>query len=484
MTSTATRIPPPETARLMLLDTYGLVYRAFFALPVMTTSTGMPTNAVYGFTMMLQKVVADEKPTHIIAAFDKGVPRARLERYAEYKSNRTEMPDDLRPQFALVRKVLATYGIPIVEIDGEEADDIIATLAKRSEQEHQQTLVVTGDLDILQVVDSRTTVLMTRRGITELGRYDEAAVRERFALEPSQLADYRGLKGDPSDNLPGIPGVGEKTASKLINAAGSLDALVENPALAGTPKLEALIREYGKQAQLCRDVSVADRSLPIDVDWDAAEFKPPINDALYVLYRELEFKSLLAKLEAPKDATALAAAPKVLQGKYTSFVAEVDPPSIKRLAGNLRELALKPRLAIALKPGVTERGLPISSEQIGISSEEGHGISFLVTALRSEELDSAFDALWNSRAQLVVHDLKSLVAATGKVPRHVTDDTMIAAHLLNPSRAYTRLGDASEEHLAVALPDEAAAWSDAVWRLSQNLRNELALREQIPLYEG
>src|SRR5579872_2963620 len=157
----ATRIPPPDTARLMLLDTYGLVYRAFFALPVMNTSMGMPTNAAYGFTMMLQKVIADEKPTHIIAAFDKGVPRARLERYAEYKSHRQEMPDDLRPQFALVRKVLATYGIPIVEIDGEEADDIIATLATKADEEHQQTLVVTGDLDILQVVGSRTTVLMT-----------------------------------------------------------------------------------------------------------------------------------------------------------------------------------------------------------------------------------------------------------------------------------------------------------------------------------
>ncbi len=252
MSTTATRIPPPDTATLMLLDTYGLVYRAFFALPVMTTATGMPTNAAYGFIMMLQKVLTDERPTHVIAAFDKGVPRARLERYAEYKAHRQETPDDLRSQFALVRKVLAAYDIPILEIDGEEADDVIATLAKKSEEAHQRSLVVTGDLDLLQLVDERTTVLMTRRGITDLGRYDEVAVRERFDLEPSQLADYRGLKGDPSDNLPGIPGVGEKTASKLINAAGTLDALVANPKLAGTPKLEGLVREYGAQAQLCR----------------------------------------------------------------------------------------------------------------------------------------------------------------------------------------------------------------------------------------
>ncbi len=470
-------IPPPDTATLMLLDTYGLVYRAFFALPVMTTATGMPTNAAYGFIMMLQKVLTDERPTHVVAAFDKGVPRARLERYAEYKANRQETPDDLRSQFALVRNVLAAYDIPIVEIDGEEADDIIATLAKKSEEAHQRTLVVTGDLDLLQLVDDRTTVLMTRRGITDLGRYDEPAVRERFDLEPSQLADYRGLKGDPSDNLPGIPGVGEKTASKLINAAGTLDALVANPALAGTPKLEALVREYGAQAQLCRDVSTALRDLPVDVDWDHAHYKAPDNDTLYVLYRELEFKSLLAKLEAPKNAAAIEAAPKALAGKYTTFIADSD------LAATLRELAKKPRLAIALKPGITDRGLLPSSESIGVTAEEGSGISFLVAALEFEEVGAAFAELWMGKAQIVVHDAKALIAATRSDVRHVVDDTMIAAHLLNPARAYTRLSDAAEEYLALALPEEPAAWSDAVWRLSGVLRHELALREQVPLYE-
>src|SRR5580704_7126873 len=148
------------------------------------------------------------------------------------------MPDDLRSQFALVRRVLAAHRIPIVEIDGQEADDIIATLAREAEEAGAQTLVVTGDLDLLQIVDERTTVLTTRRGITELGRYDPSAVRERFGLEPAQLPDFRGLKGDPSDNLPGIPGVGEKTASRLLQRAGSLDALVADPTLAGNPKLE------------------------------------------------------------------------------------------------------------------------------------------------------------------------------------------------------------------------------------------------------
>jgi len=250
---------------LMLLDTYGLVYRAFFALPGLTTSKGVPINAAYGFTMMLNKLIADEKPTHVIAAFDKGMPAERVAMYKEYKAQRTAMPDELRSQFAIVRRILQAYGIPVVEIEGQEADDVIATLARQAEEAGEQTVVVTGDLDLLQVVDERTTVLTTRRGITELGRYDPSAVRERFSLEPSQLPDYRGLKGDPSDNLPGIPGVGEKTAIKLLQAAGSLDALVENPALAGNPKLQKLVEEYGQQACVCRTVSTVRRDLPLTI---------------------------------------------------------------------------------------------------------------------------------------------------------------------------------------------------------------------------
>src|SRR5437660_630422 len=174
----------PGSARLMLLDTYGLVYRAFFALPELTTTRGMRIEAAYGFTMMLNKLIADEKPTHVIAAFDKGLPAARVALYPQYKAQRNEPPDELREQFTLVRRILATFAIPVVEIDGEEADDIIATLARRAEELRQESLVVTGDLDLLQIVDPRTTVLTTRRGITELGRYDEAKVRERYELEP------------------------------------------------------------------------------------------------------------------------------------------------------------------------------------------------------------------------------------------------------------------------------------------------------------
>ena len=219
----------------MLLDTYGLVYAAFFAMKdrPLTTTRGVRIEAAYVFTTTLTKLISDEKPTHVVACFDAGLPQARVAMFAAYKAQREAMPDDLRAQFGLVRQVLGVYGIPMLEVEGEEADDVIATLAAQAEREGAVTEVVTGDNDLLQVVDERTTVLVrTRMG--GLVRYDPGAVLARFELEPRQLPDYRGLKGDPSDNLPGIPGVGEKTAIKLVRAAGSLDALLANPTLAGT----------------------------------------------------------------------------------------------------------------------------------------------------------------------------------------------------------------------------------------------------------
>ncbi len=464
-------MPPAHTARLMLLDTYGLVYRAFFALPLLTTTNGLPINAAYGFTMMLTKLIADEKPTHVIAAFDKGLPAARVALYPAYKAQRDETPDDLRGQFALVRRILACYGIPIHEIEGEEADDVIATLARIAGSDAQHTLVVTGDLDLLQIVDDATTVLTTRRGITDLGRYDAAAVTARFELAPHQLPDYRGLKGDPSDNLPGIPGVGEKTAIKLIRAAGSLDALLAAPALAGTAKLEALVRQYGDQARICRDVSLIKRDLPLTLDWDAARYTPPANDALYALYRDLEFKTLLARLDPPVDAVATVTE-EALRGTYTSFVASTDPPEFVRLAQLLRDAATCERVAIALR-----------GDAIGVSAASEQGFAFTRGALAQQPIANAFRALWERVPQLVVYDAKSTMNALDLSPRAIADDPMVGAHLLDPARSYTDIAQAVATVLHRVLPDDAAAAADATGRLALVIREQLEARDQRTLYD-
>jgi len=468
----------PGTAVLMLLDTYGLVYRAFFALPVMTTTKGVPINAAYGFTQMLTRIIADEKPTHVIATFDKGLPQARVDLYAEYKAQRETMPDDLRSQFALVRRILDVYGIPQIEMEGEEADDVIATLARQAGEAGQNVAVVTGDLDLLQIVDERTTVLATRRGITELARYDPAAVYARFELQPSQLPDYRGLKGDPSDNLPGIPSIGEKTAIKLLKSAHSLDALLADPTLAGTPKLEALIREHGETARVCRDVSVLSRDLPLEIPWEAARYTPPGPEVLYPLYRDLEFKSLLARLPVASNDATLFPIDDVerIEGTYRSFAAAVDPPEFALLARSLREASAAENAAIALR-----------GDELGVSTAEGNGFSFRAAALAYPEVRAAFDALLRT-GTLATHDWKALAAALrahGVEPPEPAprDDVMIAAHLLNPSRTFANLDDAASEYLGKHLPEEGGAYADAVGRLRGVVRERLGLREQTSLYE-
>src|SRR5579863_6266150 len=458
---------------LMLLDTYGLVYRAFFALPPLSTAGGVPINAVYGFTMMLNKLIADEKPTHVLAAFDKGTPVDRVALFAEYKAQRRIMPDELRGQFALVRRVLETFRIPIVEIDGQEADDVIATLARQAEESGEQTVVVTGDLDLLQIVDERTTVLTTRRGITELGRYDPPAVRERFGLEPEQLPDYRGLKGDPSDNLPGIPGVGEKTASKLLQAAGSLDALVADPSLAGNPKLTNLIEQYGEQACLCRAVSVVRRDLPITIDWEESRYSTPPDADLYRLYSDLEFKTLLAKLQPPPD-LPLFDKGEPLQGRYRGFEHAVDPPEFVRLA---EELGAHAGDVVV----VAVRG-----DCVAVTGRAGEGVSFLRGALGHAAVREALQIILKGSARLGAYDAKRifhLLREENVGDAHFTDDAMIAMHLLDPSRGFADIEDAARQFLGVELPSDAAAVADAALQLIEKARSELSARHQLGLYE-
>ena len=467
-------MPAKKKHRLMLLDTYGLVYRAFFALPPLTTARGVPINAVYGFTMMLNKVLNDEKPTHVIAAFDKGMPVARVELYKEYKAQRDAMPDDLRSQFQLVRDVLAVHRIPIIEIEGQEADDIIATLATQAEARGEETLVLTGDLDLLQIVDDRTTVLTTRRGITELGRYDPAAVYERFELRPDQLADYRGLKGDPSDNLPGIPGVGEKTAIKLLKAAGSLDALVAQPSLAGSPKLEKLVEEYGAKAQVYRDVSVVRRDLPLEIDWEQ-RYEKPSDAALYPLYAQLEFKTLLARLKAPVDGLPLFGVEKKIEGTYRSYVASVDPPEFVRLAEELRALATTECLAIAVR-----------EEAIGASGAAGTGIAFAAGALRQDNVRDALRYALERAKRVATYDAKRVARVLGAYDvalSDVNDDAMLAAHLLNPARTFSSIEDAAAEHLEAAPGSDVAAHADTTLQLLEVMRPLLEERGQMRVYE-
>jgi DNA polymerase-1 len=230
-TTAAPRPDAERPKRIFLLDGHSISFRAFFALPAsLATTSGQVTNAVYGFTSMLIKLLAEEKPDFIAVAFDKGRPTVRLEQYADYKAGRQEAPDEFRQQLGLIREVLVTLRIPIVEVEGYEADDAIATLACRAAGQGTEAVIVTADRDFFQLVRPGIQVMFNRRGISDIVTYDVAAVTDRFGLPPEKYLDYVALKGDTSDNIPGVPGVGEKTASKLVQDFGSIEALLERTA--------------------------------------------------------------------------------------------------------------------------------------------------------------------------------------------------------------------------------------------------------------
>ena len=254
----------PRVPRLLLLDGHSLAYRAFFALPVenFSTTTGQPTNAVYGFTSMLINVLRDEQPTHLAVAFDVGRKTFRIEIYAEYKANRAESPTDFRGQVSLIQEVLGALHIPVITAEGYEADDVIATLTMQAVEQGMDVLICTGDRDALQLVNEHVTVLYPRKGVSDLTRFTPEEVEAKYGLTPAQYPDFAALRGDPSDNLPSIPSVGEKTAAKWVREYGSLDALVDQvDTVKG--KVGEQLREHLSSVLQNRRLTELDRAVPL-----------------------------------------------------------------------------------------------------------------------------------------------------------------------------------------------------------------------------
>src|SRR4051794_1105107 len=253
-------------AKILLLDGNSLVYRAFFALPTdMATASGQVTNAVFGFTSMLINLLKDHQPDGIGIAFDRPEPTFRHELVAEYKANRSEAPDILRQQMGLVRQVVETLRIPMVDASGFEADDVIATLATQAKEKGDEVIVVTGDRDEYQLVeDPCVKVLYNRRGVSDYVLYDEAGIKERTGVTPAQYPEYAALRGDPSDNLPGVPGVGEKTAAKLINTYGDIDGVFANVDK-NTPKLRVSLTEAEERVRKNHEVMILRRDAPVEL---------------------------------------------------------------------------------------------------------------------------------------------------------------------------------------------------------------------------
>ncbi|MDY6794276.1 MAG: DNA polymerase I [Actinomycetota bacterium] len=289
-----------ELERCVIIDGHSLAYRAFYALPTdLSTSSGQVTNAVYGFTSMLIKILEDLKPQAIMVAFDKGKPEFRLKRYEEYKAHRKPMPDELREQMGIIHAVLEVLGIPCIEEEGFEADDILATL-KEILPDDEEIFIVTGDRDALQLVDERVRVVANRKGLTDIIIYDSAKVEERYGVKPSQILDYLALKGDTSDNIPGVPGIGEKTASSLINEYGSVEGVYDNLGKIKSRFRKAL-EDNRESAEISRELARMRKDVPLGGEiGEASIFDPWNDDGVRELFSTLEFKSLYERLQALK----------------------------------------------------------------------------------------------------------------------------------------------------------------------------------------
>lgn len=283
--------------RLMCIDGNSLLYRAFYALPLLRTRKGVFTNAVYGFLNMLFKVKREYQPSHIVVAFDKDRQTLRAQEYGDYKAHRKPTPPELREQFIILKEVLKALNIGYLEMDGYEADDIIGTLTRLATREGLSCLVLTGDQDELQLVSPQVEVLITRKGISEIERYDLKTVIDKWEVYPERLPDVKGLMGDPSDNIPGVPGVGKKTAIKLIKEFRSLEELYSSLDQVSPVRIGEKLAEYRDQAYLSKKLATIIRDVPVNIDIDSYRNRAPKRSDLIELYRELEFNSFIKDLQ-------------------------------------------------------------------------------------------------------------------------------------------------------------------------------------------
>ncbi|MEO7795698.1 MAG: 5'-3' exonuclease H3TH domain-containing protein, partial [Thermoanaerobaculia bacterium] len=287
--------------KLVLIDGFHNIFRAFFAIRNLSNSKGLPTNAVFGFIQILRKVLKDEAPDFIGVALDISDKTVRTEKYAEYKANRAPMPEDLRPQIPYVRRAIEAFRIPRLELDNYEADDVMGTLAKKAAAQGYDVVLVSADKDLMQLVAPHVTLFHTGRN----KRYDEAGVAEDFGVPPAQVADVLALMGDAVDNVPGVPGIGEKGARQLIVEFGSVEALLDRAAEVPRKAYREGLQANREQALLSKELVTIHCDLPIELEPEALQLDPPDTALLRELYTELEFFTLLAELDAVSASSSM-----------------------------------------------------------------------------------------------------------------------------------------------------------------------------------
>lgn len=453
-----------ERPLLAVLDGNALIHRAFHALPPLTSPDGKLVNAVYGFTTTLLRLIRELKPTHVAAAFDRAEPTFRHQQFAAYKAQRVHAPDELYEQIPITQQLLACLHVPVLEAPGFEADDVIGTVARRAAADGFRVAICTGDLDTLQLVTDAVTVHTMRRGLSDTVTYTPAAIRERFGFGPEGTVHYKALRGDPSDNIPGVPGVGEKTAAELIKRFKTVDrlyaALRRREAPEGvTPKLRERLLAHEAEARQSLELVTIRTDVPLRWSIAEAAVRPPDAEATVALLRRLGFNSLLPRLgqayapaAAPAASPEPGASPKQASLSFTSnadrrATAELDyrtltdPAEVKRLLSQLRGVR---RLSVDTETTALD---PTVATLLGVSLcwEPGH--AFFISTVGpngAATLRLLKPILQDSVVAKVGHNLKfdiRVLSRHGVQLAGVTDDSLVAAYLLSRTPRSLKLDD-------------------------------------------
>lgn len=444
--------------KLILIDGNSIASRAFYALPLLSNSGGLHTNAVFGFTTMLLKLIEEEKPTHFLVAFDAGKVTFRHADYKEYKGGRAKTPPELSEQFPLIRELVQSFGIPQFELAGYEADDIIGTLTRLADEKGLDVVVVSGDKDMLQLASERVTIALTRKGVSEVDRYTPEAISEKYGLVPGQIIDLKGLMGDASDNIPGIPGVGEKTALKLLHQYGSVEGVLDNVGeIAG--KMQEKIREHADDARLSKELATIFREVPMEMKLDELQYAGYDGPTLQAMFRKLEFKSLLEKMDLSGGAAPDEAAQEAIDIRI------VTEQTIGVLADRLHDVEALHIEVVGENPHV--------SAVIGLALFTSKGEALFVPAelLDTPGAGALRDWLADERASKIVYDMhRTEVALHWKgIPlRGVTFDVLIAAYLLDPTESTHTLNElAGRYQLPPIAADEAVFGKGAKFKVPE-----------------
>lgn len=436
-----------NSKKLMIIDGNSLLHRAFYALPPLTTAEGLTTNGVYGFLTMFYKILDEYTPDYISVVFDKKSPTFRHKEYEDYKAGRIKTPSELSVQFPILKEVLDKLNISRFELDGFEADDLAGTLVKIGEEAGLDVIAVSGDKDYLQLASEKTKILLTRKGITELEIYDKDKVIEKYELTPKQFIDLKGLMGDKSDNIPGVPGVGEKTGIKLLKEFNSIEGIYENvESLKG--KLKENLIEYRNQAFMSRKLSEIVTTIPLNINIEEMERKDPNYEELYELYQKLEFRSLLGKITLEDTKQDKDENKTNIEYEIIDTIEDVEKIYIK--VKEVGELAFK----------ILFENNPLTGEVLGVSIKYDSINNYYIDLekIKAEDFFSiSREILENKEIKKLGHNIKNdiiVLLRYGIDLQGVEFDSMIGQYLINPSQSSYDLKLLSIEYLKNEIDSE------------------------------